>query len=322
MAAQPTSGTTLQRPDLGQVAFEYVESPSGMGMMGLDILPVFEVDEKSADYPVITQESILKVQEVSRAERGLYNRSDWEFETKTYRCQERGWEESVGDAEARDLSRLFDLEMESATRALSVISRAQEVDYATLLFSTGTFSGSATSAVTVEWDTAATATPRSDVIGAKQAMLIYPDSIAMSLKVFENLLNTDEIQDALKHTNPIEMNTLEIQRRLVGQYLGLDNVFVSNAKKDTTAKGKSSTVVDIWDDEFVLVFKRAFGASLKNPGLGRTFLWIEDSPSELTTDQYREEQSRSNIIRVRHNMDEVVQFASGAGHLLSNITTA
>lgn len=320
MAASPTSGTTIQRPDLGQVAYEYAETPAGMGMMGLDILPILEVSEKSADYVVIPQEAVLKVQDTARAERGFYNRSDWEYETKQYACQERGWEEPVGDAEARNISRLFDLELESMQRALAVISRRQEVDIATLLFNGTTFSG-ATSNAAVEWNTAATATPRIDITVAKQAMLIYPDSCAMSLKVFENLINTAELKDALKYTNPVEMGALEVQRRIVAQYFGLDNVFVSNAKKDTALKGKASTVVDIWDDEYCLVFKRAQGVSLKEPALGRSFLWVEDSPSQLTTEQYREDQSRSNVIRVRHNMDEVVIFPTGAGHLIANITT-
>ncbi len=320
MGASPTSGTTLQRPDLGELVYEYIEAPSMMGMMGLDVLPVFPVDEKSADYPVIPQEAVLKVQDTARGARGKYNRSDWQFETKTYACQERGWEEPVEDSERSNYSRLFDLEEAAALRALQVISRRQEVDIATLLFNATTFSG-ATGAVTVEWDTAATATPRADIATAKNAMLIYPDSAAMSLKVFENLLNTAEVKDALKYTNPVEMGALEAQRRIIAQYLGLDNVFVSNSKKDTAAKGKSSTVVDIWDDEYCLVFKRAEGASMKDPGLGRSFLWTADSPNVLTTEQYREDASRSNIFRVRHNMDEVVQFATGAGYLLSNITT-
>ena len=154
---------------------------------------------------------------------------------------------------------------------------------------------------------------------AQQASIVYLDSIAMSLKVFQNLVNTAEIKDALQYTNPIEMGGLEAQRRMVAQYLGLDYVFVSNAKKDTAKKGQATTAADIWDDEYVLVFKRATQTSMREPALGRTFLWTPDSPTALTVDQYREEQSRSNVYRVRHNADEVVQF-TGAGYLLGNIT--
>jgi hypothetical protein len=319
MGTSPTSGTTLQRPDLGELAFEYMESPSNMGMMGMDILPVHEVPEKSADYPVIPTEAVLKVQDVARGARGNYNRSDWQFETKTYACQERGWEEPVERSEANNYSRFFNLEELATFRALSVISLAHEVAYATLLFNATTFSG-ATSNVTTEWSTAATATPRANINTAIQAMLINPDSIAMSYKVFLNLVNTAELKDALKYTNPVEMGGLEAQRAQVAKYFGLTNVFVSNSKKDTAKKGVTSVITDVWDDEYVLVFKRAATMDMKEPALGRTFLWTKDSPSILTVEQYEEPQTDSNIYRVRHNADEVVQFPTGAGYLLGNIT--
>jgi hypothetical protein len=119
-------------------------------MMGVDILPIYPVQEKSADYPVIPTEAMLKIQDTKRAPTGHYPRSDWEFETKTYACEERGWEELVEDSEARDLRRLFDVEMAAAMRANEVIMRRQEYDIAALLFNATTFSGR-TSDVGTEW---------------------------------------------------------------------------------------------------------------------------------------------------------------------------
>ena len=64
---------------------------------------------------------------------------------------------------------------------------------------------------------------------------------------------------------------------------------------------------------------RKSGRDLREPCLGRTFLWTADSPQNIVTEQYREEQSRSTIYRVRHSVDEAFVF-TGAGYLLSNIT--
>ena len=44
--------------------------------------------------------------------------------------------------------------------------------------------------------------------------------------------------------------------------------------------------------------------SLKDPAVGRTFLWVEDSPDLMVSESYREEQTRSDIIRVRQNVAE------------------
>ena len=315
---RPTSATTLQRPEIGQLVYEYLLTPSDMGLMGFDILPIFGVSEKSADMPFLPLEVMAKAQDTNRVSRGHYNRSDWNFETLTYTCKEKGWEEAIFDDEVNLYARLFDVELASAERALFIISLAREIEMAAAIFNATTFT-SYTAAVTTEWSTAATATPRADINTAKQAALVTLNSAAMSYKVFLNLVNTAEAKDALKYTNPIELGGMEAQRRIIAQYLGLDNVFVSNAKKDTAKKNVTYSLSDVWDDEYVLVFKRGDGASLRDPAVGRTFMWEADAPGIITVDQYREEQARASIYRVRNSLDPKIMNA-GAGYLLSNIT--
>jgi hypothetical protein len=129
-----------------------------------------------------------------------------------------------------------------------------------------------------------------------------------------------EIRDALKYTNPIEIGGFEAQKRIVAQYFGLDQVLVGDAIKDTAKKGQAFTIGDIWDDEYFGLFKvSSGGADLREPVVGRTFLWTADSPGLLVTEQYREEKKRSNVYRVRENLDEAFIF-QGAGYLLGNIT--
>ena len=60
------------------------------------------------------------------------------------------------------------------------------------------------------------------------------------------------------------------------------------------------------------------GPDLREPCLGRTFVWSEDS-GLLTTESYREEQTRGTIYRVRQNTDERLQFV-GAGYVLTGVT--
>jgi len=161
------------------------------------------------------------------------------------------------------------------------------------------------------------------VIAGKQAMRaasgLEPNVLAMSKKVFETVLLTAEIRDALKYTNPIEIGGDEAQRRVLAMYFGVDEVLVGNAIKDTAKKGQAFSLSDIWDDEYVGLFKVSGGGNdLREPVVGRTFLWTGDSPQMLVTEQYREEQTRSNVYRVRQNVDEAFIF-QGAGYLLGNI---
>jgi hypothetical protein len=70
-----------------------------------------------------------------------------------------------------------------------------------------------------------------------------------------------------------------------------------------------------------MVCRIATSNDMREPCIGRTFHWSEDgSLIGGAIEEYWEEQSRSNIIRVRHDTDEVIMYPQ-AGHLLSNVTT-
>lgn len=318
---RPTSATTLQRADLGAIAYEYALEASQRGFIGLELLPIFDVPEQSADYPVIPIEALLKLQETTRAPRGNYNRSDYNFETGTYSCVEYGWEELVDDVEASLYRRYFDAEEVAVKRAVDTLLRGQEKRVADAVFNTSNITG--TASVSVEWSTI-TATPRADVKTAKAAMRaasgLIPNVMAMSYKVFQNILVITEVCSALQYTNPIQIGAIEAQKSVLAQYFGVDRLIVGDAIRSSAKKGQSFSLADIWDDEYVLLARVSSGGQdLREPCLGRSFLWTADSPQNLVTEQYREEQKRSNVYRVRHNIDEAFIF-TGAGYLMANIT--
>jgi hypothetical protein len=306
---------------LAAIAYEYMLEASQRGFIGLELLPIFEVQEQSAEYPIIPIEALLKLQSTKRTAKGSYPRSSYEFETGNYSCEENGWEEPVDDVEARLYRRFFDAEEVAVMRAVDILLRGQEKRIADMLFNTGNLTSAN---VTTEWSTAASCTPRKDVNTAKQAMRaasgLMPNCIAMGLKVFENLLLASEITDALKYTNPIELGGLEAQKRIMAQYFGVDRILVGGAIYDSAKKNISKSLSDIWNDEYVGLFAVSSGGlQLREPVIGRTFLWTEDSPGNLVTESYREEQTRSDIYRVRQHTDECFIF-TGAGYLLGNIT--
>jgi len=319
---EPTSGTTIGRPDLGVIAFEYMVNASQRGFIGLELLPLFEVQEKSAQYPKIPIEALLKLPDTKRAARGAYGRGDWEFEMDNYTCEEHGWEEPLDDSEASLYSRFFAAEEISVMRATDILLRSQEKRIASMVMNASNLSHAD---VSVEWSTPATAVPRANINTGKTNMRaasgLEPNAIAMAKKVFGNLLMTAELKDAFKYTNPIEIGGLDAQKRIISQYFGVDRVLVGNAIYDSAKKGQPFSIADVWDDEYVLLayITQTQGRDLREPVIGRTFIWTKDSPQNLTTEQYREEKIRSNIYRVRHNVDEAFVFA-GAGYLLGNIT--
>jgi hypothetical protein len=319
----PTSSTTVQRPDLGTLAYETWLESQRDGFIGLKAAPVFETNEKSADYPFIPMETLINVKDTKRAPRSNYNRSDWQFETKTYNCQDNGWEELLDDEEVNQYKYLFDAESVAVERAVHIILMNHEIRTAAMMFNTSNFSNTA---VTTEWSTAASATPHKDVTvtgwsAFKAQCGMTPTHGVCSDTVFRNLVNTDEVKQAFRSTGngPLEVDGYEAQKRAMAQYFGLKEIFVGSAVKSITKKNKSASPTDIWDDEYFGLYRIESGMDLRRPQAARTFLWTRDSPDILVTEQYREEKNRGDVYRVRHNVDEAVINAN-CGYLLSNIT--
>jgi len=140
--------------------------------------------------------------------------------------------------------------------------------------------------------------------------------------VFRNLRNSDQVVERIQSAgagDPTKPTDVTVE--MLAQVFDLPFILVAGGSKNNAIEGQSASPVQIWSGEYAMVCKIATGADFREPCIGRTFHWSADgSAIGGSIESYREEQTRSNIIRVRHDVDEVVLYAE-AGHLLSNITT-
>ncbi len=317
----PSAETTaIVRNDLGTIAWEYSVEASQRGFVGSKIFPTFETPKKEGEYPLITVESFLKSQVTSRAPRAAYQRSDYTFENQSYACQENGFEELLDDSE-RDLfgDAQIDAEAIAVMRAMDVVLRKMESRQITMAIDTASIGNAAAA---VAWSTAATATPRTDVLAAKEAMRsnfgVKPNLMVISDTSKNDLLLTAEITDALKYTNPVELGGEEAQLRVLAQYFGVDEVAIADAQTDSAKKGAAKSLADFWTNTICGLYRVSSSKDLKEPSFGRTMLWTGDSPQTVVTEQYRAESNRSDVFRARQNTDEVYTFV-GAGRLITGV---
>lgn len=312
--------TAISRPELGTVAFEYMIEAAMMRFIGQKLLPIKRVSRQSAEYPVIPLEVMTETPKTERADRGNYNRSDWKFDFQNYSTVRHGWEEPIDDREKALYQTYFDMEEAATLRAMAIILRSHEIRVKDLLYDTDTI---ANGAVGVAWTTPATATPKADVDGARDSMRnnfgVLPNKMSIAYTRFNALLRTAEIRDALKYTNPIDLGGFEAQKRIMAQYFGLDEIIVGDAQKNTAKKGQTPSLGEIWTPGTVGLFAVSDGSDdMKEPVIGRTMLWEEGAPDILTTESYRDEPVEADVIRVKHDTDEVLQY-TGAGYLLTGI---
>jgi len=313
------SQNAVFRPELAVLAYAYALAASQRGFIGLNVFPVFEVGLQASVYPVIPAEAFLKLYETKRTARSSYGRSDFEFDDGEYFCRENGWEELIDDSERKLYKRFFDAEIVATQRVIDVILRKQEKRIADKATDTAKLPHGA---ATKKWNDPA-ASMRDDAKRVIKLMRdtigLTPDCCCLSWDDFQNALVAPELKDYLKYTNTYLTDTIEVQKRVLAQYLGIGMVHVGNAIFDSAKKGQKLSPADIWPTgkaAFCVTGSNAM--DLKEPCLGRTFLWTEDAPENLVTESYREEQSRSDVIRARQNTDECYVF-EGAGYVLTGL---
>lgn len=321
---RPASGSAIFRPDLGMAVMEFSEGDS-MGFIGTQLMPIFKTSLNSSSYPVIPKEALLTVPVNNRAPRGAYHRDDFEYERGYFQTSEKGCEEPMDDTERK----LFDQEapgigdMVATERAYKKNVRAQEKRIADKLFNETNFTAHG---VTNEWDDATNATPINDINDANSALRLQcgmtADALVIAYSTFINLKNCDQIVDRLKYTFPgIDINRMSSEQ--LAAVFNVPKVLIGGSIYNSAKKGQDATITDLWSNEYAMLLKISNGPDLTQPGVGRTFLWTADSPTDPIVEQYREEQIRSDIFRVRHHVDEAfIQSKNSSGTVVSNVAAA
>jgi hypothetical protein len=314
----------IYRPDLGVAVMEFLEGNT-MGFIGLEVMPLFPTSKQSATYPVTPKEVLMNIPDVSRAPRGKYNRGDWEYERGKFSTVEKGWEEPIDDTERS----LFDQEAPgmadfiATKRAMNHILRGQEKRIADKIFNASTFTPHA---VSVEWDTGETAKPISDVNDGRSAFRtqcgMLPDVLVISYTTYQNLKECDQIVNRLKYTFPgIDINRMTSDQ--LAAVFDVPRVLIGGSIYNSAKKKKTASIADVWDKEYAALMKIGSGMDLTQPCIGRTFLWTEDSRENAIVEEYREESIRSDVFRVRHNVDEAyMRSYDDSGTVVSDIAAA
>jgi hypothetical protein len=322
----PSSSLATQRPDLATFLEFDLESEKA-GYIATQVFPVIDVQSQAGNFGKIPLEQLLQQRETKRAPGSGYARSNWTFEPATYATLEHGAEEPVDDREAKMYAEYFQAEQISTMRAFSSVLRNAEQRVADAVFNTTTWTGSSlTTAITHEWDDATNAVPLTDVEAAVQKIYdnsgLWANALVVNRKVFRNLRNTAQVIDRIESNgagNAAKVTDITVQ--MLAAAFDLEYIIVAGTSKNGAKEGQAASPTQIWSGEYAMVCKIATGPDMRDPCIGRTFHWSQDGSSiGGTVESYREEAVRADIIRVRHDVAEVVLYPQ-AGHLLSNITT-
>ncbi len=322
----PTSSLATQRPDLATFLEFDLESEK-LGYIATQVFPVIDVQSQAGNFGKIPIEQLLQQRNTKRAPGGGYARGNWTFEPATYATEEHGAEEPVDDREAKMYAEYFVAEQISTLRAFSAVLRNAEQRVADAVFNTTTWTGaSLTTAITHEWDDATNCVPLTDVEAAVQKIYdnsgLWANALVINRKVFRNLRNSAQVIDRIESNGAGNAaKASDITAQMLAAAFDLDYIIVAGTSRNGAKEGQAASPTQIWSGEYAMVCRVSTSPDMRDPCIGRTFHWAQDGSSiGGTVESYRDETKRSDIIRVRHDVDELVLYPQ-AGHLLSNITT-
>lgn len=303
------------RLDLGMALHEYRNENLEADFIGTQVLPVMRVGKQAGTYAKILRQSQTQSADTKRALRGKYNRITFGAQDATYSCDNHGLESEIDDAERLIHLSDFDAEVEATMTIWRAVMLAHEQRVAALVQSTATWTGSDlfTDNSSNPWATAAT-----DVIGqvldAKTKVYNMtgrePNALVLSRANLQNLLANTGI---LARFPGASLVTEAMLRNALAAIFGLEKLIVGRARYNSAPINETAstfTMANVWSDSYVgVALIGDQNAPRLTPCLGRTILW-EDYASELwTVETYREEQSESDVVRVKNYVDEIVHDA-------------
>lgn len=318
----PDSALTTLRPDIASSFEEFDTEMDRQGFIGLRVGgPVIECAKPSGTFGKIKLKEILKNRDTLRAPGAPYSRSNWKFEPATFSCEENGAEEPADHREKAMYADFFDAEVHAGRRALYAVLQNHEDRVCAALVDTSVWTGAAlTTTVGTAWSTIASAVPVTDVDSARQLMWdgsgIWPNALIMNRTVFHRLRRTTQIIDLCKAQGFMDVRQGEITTDDLAKVFDVEQIIVSGSAKNTADEGQTATIAARWSVGHVMLCRVATTSDPREPCIFRNFHWAEDG-SQIggTVESYEEAQTRSTIIRARHDTDEVVMYAQ-AGHLI------
>lgn len=325
MGITPSTDLSTLRPDIRGAFLEYPLELAANGYVAELVARTVSVMSESGKFGIIAIEELLKDADTNRGPRGVYNRVTHKMGEMSYSCEEYGIEEAVSERNARQLRDYFDAEMIAASLCRGIVNRAREKRVAAALFNAAVWTGaSLTTDVSNEWNDYANATPIDDVLAARvkvwNASGLWPNAVVMNRLVYAHVRNCAQVIARISGSgagSPVK--AADITAMQLAELFDVRHVIVAGQAKNAAAEGQAASIAPIWSNEYVSVCRVAETDDPTEPCTLRSFAWDEDGGVDPIMESYEEPQSRSTIVRARHNSDEVVMYKESA-HLLGNIT--
>jgi len=307
----------VPRMDLGLAFHEY--SPQRMRFIADQILPVFGTAKEASTLSVIQREN-MTVPETKHANGATYNRVNLYATDMAYACGDHGLEAQLTDRDREKYRDDFDGEVETVNGIKTKMMIAREKRIKDLIFNTTTWATGTAALYTDNsgspWDTTTT-NVIVQINAAKELVRINTGVAADSLIIGEAAMQNLLANTVLSARFPgAELITEAMLRANMAAIFGLRNLIVGAVVYNSSDEGQDFSGTDLWADDYAMVAALgSAGMPITEPQLGRTILWEQYISDLRYVEQYREDQTESDIFRVKESIDEKI-FDPYFAHLM------
>lgn len=298
----------VPRIDLSTVLMEAVHQDEQF--IGQLVLPVNESEMEYGRYPKfrIASGGLLKKQSQKRNQSGTYNESNMAFEWDNYQTEEYGHEERIDDVIRKRMKNFFDAEVMTAKDCMRKVMLDYEVSVAKTILDPDTFQ-EAQPVAAYNNDNLATMDVPADINAAIEAMNNVgeqPNTLVLSLHLWNLIKRSQKMQTYLYGFLNTTQGGSNISTQIVAEAFNLKQIIIARKTVDVSLNGKAPNIQPVWGNNY-LFLGDIQGGDFKAGGVGRTMIWDADSEGGLfTTDTYRDEKRRGDIVRVRSNRVEKI----------------
>lgn len=310
------------RPDLAETLVQFDLDANRNGLVGQRIAPIIEVDVPLGQYGVIETKELLKDHDTRRQGDGSYKRGDGKGKKDSFATEEHGFEEAVDEREAIVFGGWWDAEALATERTRDVVLRNYDKRIVDMVTDTTLVANGAKGGAV--WSDPA-AVPITDIKTVRIARRLVtgfaPNALALDWEAFEHLRDCPQIIDRLKYAGFDNPNRDNINESVLAQALGLDEVIVASAVRNTANEGQDVSLAAQWPRTKALLFTKSTSRNTMRPRFANTFHWGGDgSTVGATFESYYSVERRRHIVRHRFETDEKLTYA-GLGYIITGVLT-
>lgn len=300
---------SLPRADISTVLMEAVDQEKQY--IGQLVFPAFPSAREVGRYPKFTigPSELLtggrNYGSTRRNETGSYNEISRKFVWDSYQTEEFGLEERVDDVVARRMENFFDAEVVTGKLLMNALMIDYEREVAAKTFDYTTIGDTNAGVLYTEANLATMDVPL-DINTILETLTLLgetPNCLIMSLHLWNRIRRSQKLQLYVYGYLNVNQGGSQITEQMFANVFGVPTILIAKKSYDSALKGKTGkgSVSAVWSDDFIAVARIGSG-DFMNGGVGRTIIWDADSPGGLfTSESYRDEKRRGNMLRVRSN---------------------